>query len=161
MSVNVFQSIGPFMFACFAEYRREFCPDGKISQKLWEEKCEDFHAAWHRANDPKKVKRAAKTTTDEEWIAALESDPANAGLNVRQELGRANFWARENHRICTRRFFANWLLKAERNVDAATNMHAPRKPAAAPDLSNYRQMTDDERAKSAELFQQLATGKTL
>ncbi len=105
------------MYACFAEYRQEQKID-RFTAKLWIDKAEEFCAAWHAANDKKPAKRGVRQT-DDDWIEELQADPANAGVDVRRELGRAQFWARENRRQCNRKFFTNWLLKAERTVDAS------------------------------------------
>lgn len=120
MSISLFQPFGPFLRQCFEEYRREFCPDGKLSPRLWEEKAQEFYEAYRRANDPKKVKRIVKQT-DDEWIESLQLDPLFVGVDVRKELGKAQFWCRENTRQCTRKFFTNWLNKAERTLTAAAN----------------------------------------
>jgi hypothetical protein len=63
-----------------------------------------------------KRKKSAAKMTDEEWIESLEREPALAGVSVRTELAKAQFWAKNNNRQCTRRFFVNWLGKAERTV---------------------------------------------
>lgn len=79
--------------------------------------------AMYAAEDAKAVsqpskapKRAKVTTTDEEWLAGLENEPALKGIDIRRELGRAQFWCKDKRRKCTRDFFRNWLLKAERTV---------------------------------------------
>ena len=55
--------------------------------------------------------------SDEEWVRSLEAEPALKGINVRQEIGRAQFWCKQNKRVPTRRFLVNWLNKAEKVVD--------------------------------------------
>ena len=127
MSVSTHQPEADFLFACLDEYRRESLPDGKFSRRLWIEKVAEFIAAWHASNDPKKVKRVVKQT-DDEWIEGLQADPLFAGVDVRKELGKAQFWCRENGRQCTRKFFTNWLNKADRNL--AANGTTTRKPVA-------------------------------
>lgn len=57
-------------------------------------------------------KKAVSKMSEEEWIVHLEAEPALRGVDVRRELGRAQFWCKENNRICTRKFFVNWLGKA-------------------------------------------------
>lgn len=44
------------------------------------------------------------------WLAELEADPAMVGVDVRKALAEAQFWCRNNSRICTRKFFVNWLM---------------------------------------------------
>lgn len=64
----------------------------------------------------KKPRVAPKTSTDNDWITQLEQDPALAGIDVKKQLGMAQFWCRNNNRLCTRKFFVNWLQKAERTI---------------------------------------------
>lgn len=61
-------------------------------------------------------KKSTAQMSDEEWIVSLETEPALAGVEVRVQLAKAQFWAKNNSRKCTRRFFVNWLGKAERTV---------------------------------------------
>ena len=63
-----------------------------------------------------KSKVIPKTSTDNDWIGELEQDPALAGIDVKKQLGMAQFWCRNNNRLCTRKFFVNWLQKAERTI---------------------------------------------
>ncbi len=154
MSIPTRQPFGSFLLQCFTEYRRDHCPDGRISGKLWEEKAEEFHTAWHAANDPKKVKRVVKQT-DDQWIEALQADPVFAGIDVRRELGKAQFWCRENNRQCTRKFFTNWLNKADKTVTAAPATLRRPAPSNQPDMTKLREMTDEERQKGAAIFTNL------
>lgn len=55
--------------------------------------------------------------SDEQWIVSLETEPSLKGINIRQEIGRAQFWCKQNKRVPTRRFLVNWLNKAEKVVD--------------------------------------------
>lgn len=67
----------------------------------------------HIDNVEKKKRRLA---SEEDWIKELEGEPHLAGVNVRKELAAAQFWAKNNDRLCTRKFFIVWLGKAVRNV---------------------------------------------
>ncbi len=58
--------------------------------------------------------RAQKSTNDEDWLNELETSGAYDGIDIRTELTRAHAWAHTNRRQCTRRFFTNWLAKADR-----------------------------------------------
>lgn len=69
----------------------------------------------HEANNPK-PRQKAQTSTDNDWIAELEQDPALTGIDVKKQLGMAQFWCRQRNRKCTRLFFLNWLQKAERVI---------------------------------------------
>jgi hypothetical protein len=90
-------------------------------QKEWEKK-------------PKRAKKVAEMS-DAEWVAYLEGEPALSGINVKQEIGRAQFWCRNNKRVPTRRFLVNWLNKAEKVVDlkAMGATHATNLKIPAPD----------------------------
>lgn len=66
-------------------------------------------------------KRKKQLATEENWLREIEADPALAGVNVRKELAKAQFWCRHNNRACTRRFFVNWVNKAERIVSPGGN----------------------------------------
>lgn len=66
----------------------------------------------HETIQAKKKKRLA---TEEDWIVELESEPHLAGVNVRKELAAAQFWCKNNARQCTRKFFVNWLNRAEKS----------------------------------------------
>jgi hypothetical protein len=69
----------------------------------------------------KKHKRLA---TEEDWIKEQEKDPAMQGVNVRAELAAAQFWAKNNGRQCTTRFFTNWLLNPKHRVIASAGGNA-------------------------------------
>ncbi len=100
---------------------------GKINARILADIAQDFH-------DKEKavVKRAVKMAGDEEWLKDIEADPAMQGCDVRQELGKAQFWCKSRQRQCTRKFFENWLLKAEKTVvrsyDGATSKPAKPQP---------------------------------
>ncbi len=87
--------------------------------------------------------------SDEEWVASLEAEPSLKGINIRQEIGRAQFWCKQNKRVPTRRFLVNWLNKAEKVVDLkamgaqhATGLKLP--PPEGPD--GWRQWLKTELA---------------
>jgi len=71
----------------------------------------DEMAARYRL-EKKAPKTPAQRTAEMEdiWLAELEADPAMAGIDVRKALAEAQFWCRNNARVCTRKFFSNWLL---------------------------------------------------
>ena len=48
------------------------------------------------ALQPRRAPRKKSTAlmTDEEWIAHLEAEPSLAGVDIRREIGKAQFWAR-------------------------------------------------------------------
>jgi len=72
------------------------------------------------------IEQKQRQTTEAEWLASLACEPANAGLDVSKEADRARFWCGQNGRKFTRRFFANWLLRADRTISgAAKNTTVP------------------------------------
>ncbi len=82
-----------------------------------------------------KRKISVALMTEDEWVSSLEREPALKGLDIRREISRAQFWAKQNKRQPTRRFILNWLLKAEKVVDlkAMGATHATGLKLPAPD----------------------------
>lgn len=78
----------------------------------------------------KKKKRLA---TEDEWLREMEEDPAMAGVDVRKALANAQFYCRNNSRICTRKFFSNWLLNDKNRPILNGGGHAP-KPTKTPNI---------------------------
>jgi hypothetical protein len=56
--------------------------------------------------------KGARLATEEDWVASLSKEPHLAGVDVRRELAAAQFWCRNNRRLCSRKFFVNWLNRA-------------------------------------------------
>ena len=54
---------------------------------------------------------------DLEWMTELRDDPAYKGIDVAREHAKAVRWCKENRRQLTRKFFINWLNKADRHLD--------------------------------------------
>lgn len=65
-----------------------------------------------------KPRRATQPAPDAEWIASLSDNPAFSGIDIPLELARAQAWTAQRNRQCTRRFFTNWLLRAEKPITA-------------------------------------------
>lgn len=101
-----------FSSACIAKSK-------ELGRKLvWAEVLElacECHAKAPKEKTPRS--KPVSEMSDEEWIKSLEAEPALKGINVRQEIGRAQFWCKNNKRVPTRRFLVNWLNKAEKVVD--------------------------------------------
>jgi len=57
------------------------------------------------------LKKAAQT--DDEWLKELSASDAYKGIDVRREFSKAQNWASVRNRKVSRRFFVNWLNKAE------------------------------------------------
>lgn len=71
---------------------------------------------------------------DAQWIESLKSNPAYAGLDVAVQLGRAQAWAATNRRQCSRKFFINWLNRADRPMTVqgpAAGNHQPERQHAS------------------------------
>ncbi len=91
---------------------------GRINGKVLAELADRFHDDWKKSQKLTKRKAQSKFgRVEEEWLKDLEKEPALAGVAIREELARAQFWCKENSRQCNRRFFTNWLNKAERRID--------------------------------------------
>lgn len=57
-------------------------------------------------------------TSDEDFIASLETNAAYAGIEVRREFVRMKTWCEVNGKKPTRRRFVNWLNRADRPMAA-------------------------------------------
>lgn len=75
-----------------------------------------------------KVRRKAKTETDDAWISGLEKMDCFRIIPIREELGLAQAWCAANSRQCTRQFFNRWLLRSvekTRTISTnGTNLHS-------------------------------------
>jgi hypothetical protein len=67
-----------------------------------------------------KGKRDSKPN-DSDFIHSLRTNPAYQGIDVDRERGKAEAWCAANKRVCSRRFFVNWLNKAERPLGVVTS----------------------------------------
>jgi hypothetical protein len=56
--------------------------------------------------------------SNEEWLAGIKVDPAFRLLDVDKERFKATRWCQENNRQLTRKFFINWLNKADKPLPA-------------------------------------------
>lgn len=68
-----------------------------------------------------------RDSIDEQWVQSLRTNAAYAGLNIDHQLAKAQAWASTNRRQCSRKFFINWLNRAEQPV--MVNGHDTRKPS--------------------------------
>lgn len=71
------------------------------------------------------LRKKKQLATEADWIAELEKEPHLQGVAVRKELAAAQFWCKNNARVCTRRFFVNWLNKAERSAVISPGGNGP------------------------------------
>lgn len=111
---NIRSPFGEFLRACFIEYKASL-PDGKISERLWIEKVDEWHAAWTLFRKPKRKKRGGPMT-DEEWIASLKADPFLEGVDIDKEVAKCQFHFRNQpHPIVpSRARIVNWLKNADK-----------------------------------------------
>ncbi len=87
----------------------------EVKRKLTGQEIFDLGCAAYEAFKPK-ARAKAQTSTDRDWITDLEQDPALAGIDVKKQLVMAQFWCKNNRRVCTRKFFINWLQRADRTI---------------------------------------------
>jgi len=95
---------------------------GQINAKILGELSQRFHEKDEAAN-----KTLKKLASEEEWLKEKEGDPAFSGIDIRRQLGIAQTWCKDRNRICTRRFFNDWLIREAqkgpvvRSYDGATS----------------------------------------
>lgn len=63
--------------------------------------------------------------SDESWLANLRASPAYDGIDVAKEMAKAKVWCDNNHRHFTRRFFVNWLNRAEKPIKTERQWSTP------------------------------------
>lgn len=128
----------------FATYVREYLKANGMATlgRISADKLAELAQHFHDAEKPPQIakERAVKLATEEEWIQSLEKDPALTGMDIRRELGKAIFWCNNNSRKCTRKFFANWLIKAQGaqgvydGKSSRPPKEAPPKPVYSPEI---------------------------
>ena len=84
---------------------------GQINGKILAELAQSFYE-----KDTAAAKTRRKKEIEEEWLKGLEAEPAFAGIDIRRELGKCQFWCKTRGLIASRQRFENWLLKAEKPV---------------------------------------------
>lgn len=60
-------------------------------------------------------------TSDEDFIASMETNEAFRGLDVRKEFLRMRTWCEVNGKRATRRRFVNWLNRADKSISVASS----------------------------------------
>jgi len=73
-----------------------------------------------KVNAGKKSPASKAKLTDEQWFSSLRSDLQNQGINIDAEYAKATTWCKQKSRVCSRRFFENWLEKADRPIAIIT-----------------------------------------
>jgi hypothetical protein len=69
-----------------------------------------------------------KPKSNEEILEALRSNPAYAHVDIDIEVNKAAAWCLANNRVCTPRFFVNWINRIQPPL-------RPSRPSAAADTS--------------------------
>jgi hypothetical protein len=91
------------------KYRIKFGNDGVTANKLPQNRTEQ--------NSNKRVVAAGKPppapADDSSYLEELKRNPAYQGIDIDRERGKAEAWCAANRRVCSRRFFVNWLNKCE------------------------------------------------
>jgi hypothetical protein len=93
--------------------KRDFCRDIEEStEETIEETIEERKSV--AAATPASTRTAKNRSIDQAWLESLRVDAAFTGLDVDRELAKMQRWCIQNHRQPTRRFFINWLNRADR-----------------------------------------------
>jgi hypothetical protein len=151
VSVDVRKPFGEFLYAAMLEYRKD-C-GGNVSPKMWVEKCDEAHAAWHRARKPRQSpkvvsaeaevifalypKKVAKQAALRAIVKALERLPGDIlGERVRNYAGYVARWRKDDRAFVPNP--ATWFNEGRYDDDpkewerpnmAPASVSAPAKPA--------------------------------
>jgi len=63
-----------------------------------------------------KPTRPNRSEPDSDFLEGLKENQSYRQIDILNELGKAQTWCAVNHRVCTRRFFVNWLNRSERPI---------------------------------------------
>ena len=85
--------------------------------KVLNECCELFIGEAREQFLKEKRPKKAVELGDAEWVQMLEGEPSLAGVNIKMEINKCQFWCKQNKKQPTRRRITNWLNRAERVVD--------------------------------------------
>lgn len=112
----------------FVDSVKEYMRANELEKVNWTLMADLAQRFQEKFTGAQKTKR--KLECEEEWLRQIESDPVTEGIDVRREFGKAQFWCRERKKVCTRRFFTNWLLKAEKTVGVYDGQTSRPKPVS-------------------------------
>ena len=84
--------------------------------------------------------------TEDEWLASLAVNPVYSGIDIKVQLGKAQVWCETNQRKCSRKFFVNWLNRAEKPI--STN---GTKTDSRPNSRRYEQTADYSKLPGQQL----------
>jgi hypothetical protein len=114
-----------------------FRGNGKVTKKTLPEK--------RREEKSKRVVGAL--ADDSTFLETIRRNPAYQGIDIDRERGKAESWCLANRRVCSRRFFVNWLNKCERPLGATGQP----KREIPPEPVNWRGILGDHFPDSAYL----------
>ena len=162
---NLRDPFGVFLRACFLDYKQHLADD-KISERLWIEKVEEWHTAWHNFRKPAKRKKRGALLTDEEWVASLKADPFLQGVAVDTEIAKCQFHFRNMpHPVePSRKRILNWLKNADRVVVQKAPPPASLEPAGwlawmRTNRPDWRRFTEERSGFPVPAWERLPTGE--
>lgn len=90
--------------------------------------------------------------TEEEFLEYLENEPSLAGLDIKREIGKCQFWCKNNKAEMTRNRILKWLAKADRvltfNGTGASSRPKERAQWGIPEPEGWREWLDANRPES-------------
>jgi hypothetical protein len=115
------ETFGAFTYRKLCESRAALPPGAKLTPEASVRLIDLCHETWAKEH---RVKRKV-LLTDEQWLAEISADPANAGLHVFQEHRKYLLWCKSNAKQATRRRFTNWLIRADRLLEGPKELRKP------------------------------------
>lgn len=85
---------------------------GQINRKVLAELADRTHTHYIR-----QMEKREQALSNEEWLARLQKQEGELGLNVRQQYAMATVWYENNGQTLTRRKFIKWLKEADRPLN--------------------------------------------
>lgn len=115
------ETFGQFAYRKLCELRATLPVGAKLTGQMSTELLDACHVEWSKSN---RAKRKV-LLTDDQWLAEISTDPANAGLHVFQEHHKYLMWCKSNGKQATRRRFTNWLIRADRLLEGPKELRKP------------------------------------
>jgi hypothetical protein len=84
--------------------------------------CIGIQSKGTNSRELKKVTKRQSSLSDDDFVSSLKANPAYAGINIEQEIGKMQAWLlTKPGRKLTRPFMVNWLNRAEKPVAVSTH----------------------------------------
>ena len=116
---------------------RDSVENGVFSDPSKPKPIKSLSEPFQRVQDKDKEKDKDKEPeSDAEWLSMLAINTAYFGIDVKREYAHAQMWCQTNRRKCSRKFFINWLNRAERPMSA--DMAKPKPTQAEIDAEQAR-----------------------